>query len=154
MCNTEHLSRLKLLCHLFAHSTSLLISSCNYIMASGFLALWQSLVSSANLDILLMILASWSFIYILEIVAGLMHHLVVHQMWLVLCCYRIGWFIPVGDDQLTSFGSIWLHHIECHVHWLLPLVFHVVPCQMLFETPDRQDLLLYCCPCHMCLWLG
>ena len=26
-------------------------------------------------------------------------------------------------------------------------VFHVVPCQMLFKSPDRQDLPLYCCPC-------
>ena len=33
-------------------------------MSSVFLALWQSLVLSANLDILLMILVSKSFIYI------------------------------------------------------------------------------------------
>ena len=49
---------------LFTHSTSLLISSCSSIMPSGFLVLWQSLVSSANLDILLTIFVSWSFIYI------------------------------------------------------------------------------------------
>ena len=46
MCITEHLSRLQLICHLLANSTSLLISSCSSIMSSGFLALWQSLVSS------------------------------------------------------------------------------------------------------------
>ena len=33
-------------------------------MSSGFLALWQSLVSSANFDILLTILVPRSFIYI------------------------------------------------------------------------------------------
>ena len=33
-------------------------------MPSGFLALWQSLVSSANLDILLTILVSRSFMHI------------------------------------------------------------------------------------------
>ena len=43
MCITEHLSTFKLICHLLAHSTSLLISSCSSIMSSGFLALWQSL---------------------------------------------------------------------------------------------------------------
>ena len=78
----------------------------------------------------------------------------VRQMWLVPSYYRIGWSIPVGDDQLSSFGSIWLHHLECHVHGLLALVFQVVPCQMVFESPDRQDLPLYYCPCHTCLWLG
>ena len=26
---------------------------------------------------------------------------------------------------------------------------HVVPCQMLFESPDRQDVLLYCCLCYI-----
>ena len=39
---------------------NLLISSCNSILSSGFRALWQSLVSSANLDILT-ILVSRSF---------------------------------------------------------------------------------------------
>ena len=42
------------------------IYSCSSIMSSGFLALWQSLVSSANLDILLTILLSRSFIYIIN----------------------------------------------------------------------------------------
>ena len=36
---TEHLSSLKLICHLLAHSTSLLIYSCSFITSSGFLAL-------------------------------------------------------------------------------------------------------------------
>ena len=79
----------------------------------------------------------------------LIHYLVVHQIWLVPSCYRFGWCIPVGNDQLTSFGSIWLHHLECQVHWLFKLVFHVEPCQILFESTDRWDLWLYCCPCHM-----
>ena len=50
---------------------------------------------------------------------GIIHYHVVHQMWLVPSCYRIGWCIPVGDVQLISFGSIWLHHLECHVHLVL-----------------------------------
>ena len=36
-------------------------------------------------------------------------------MWLVPSYYRIGWCIPIGNDQLTSFGSIWLQNLECHV---------------------------------------
>ena len=55
---------LKLICLLFYYSTRLLISSCSSIMSSGFLAVWESLVSSANLDILLTILVSRLFIYI------------------------------------------------------------------------------------------
>ena len=55
---------LKLICHLLANSTSLLISSSSAIMPSRFLALWQSLVSSENVDNLLTILISRSFIYI------------------------------------------------------------------------------------------
>ena len=58
----------------------------------------------------------------------------------------------VGTDQLTSFWYIWLHHLECHVHWLLFFDGVGVPCQMLFESPDKQDLLRYCCRCQM--WLG
>ena len=85
---------------------------------------------------------------------GLIHYLVVHQMSLVLSCYWIGWYIPVGDDPLTSFGSIWLHPLECRVHWLWALVFHAVSCQMILGTPVRQDLPLCCCPCHMWLCLG
>ena len=61
---TEHLSTFKFICHLFAHSTSLLISFCSFVMSSGFIALWQSLVSSANLDILMTMSVSRSFTYI------------------------------------------------------------------------------------------
>ena len=60
-------------------------------------------------------IVSRSFIYIYIQVSGLIYYLVVHQMWLVPSCYRIGWCTPVGNDQLRSFGSIWLHHLECHV---------------------------------------
>ena len=45
-CITEHLSTLKFISHLFAQSTSLLISSCSSVMSSGFLAQWHTLVSS------------------------------------------------------------------------------------------------------------
>ena len=48
--------------HLFAHSTSLLIYFCSSIMLSWFLALWESLVSSENLDNLLTIFVSRSFL--------------------------------------------------------------------------------------------
>ena len=46
------------------HSTSLLISSCSSLMSSGFLALCQSLVSSANLDTFLAMFVSRSLMYI------------------------------------------------------------------------------------------
>ena len=136
MCITEHLSTLKLICRLLAHSTSLLISSCSFIISSLFLALWQSFLSSANLDILLTKLISGSFLCIRNISGPN-----------TLSFGSVGWCTIglVGDDQLTSFGSIWLHHLESHVHWLLALVFHVVPCHMLFECPDREDLPLFCC---------
>ena len=65
---TEHLSTLKLICHLLAHSTSLLISSCSSIMSSGFLALWQSLVSSANFDILVFYSFSFSLLCVYRLV--------------------------------------------------------------------------------------
>ena len=58
-------------------------------------------------------------------------HLVVHQIWLMPSCYRIGCCVPVGVDQLTSFSSIWLNRLECRLHCILALVFHMVPCQML-----------------------
>ena len=41
------------ICHLFADSISFLISSFSSIVSFGFLAQWQCLVSSANLDIVL-----------------------------------------------------------------------------------------------------
>ena len=47
------MTTLKFISHLSSYSTSLLISSCSSVMLSRFLALWQSLVSSGNLDILL-----------------------------------------------------------------------------------------------------
>ena len=59
--STEPLSKLKLICHLFAHSTNVLIYSSSSIMSSGFLALLQSLVSSENLNISLTILVFRSF---------------------------------------------------------------------------------------------
>ena len=41
VCNAEHLSTLKIISYLFAHSTSLSMSSCSSAMSSGFLALWE-----------------------------------------------------------------------------------------------------------------
>ena len=126
MCITEHLSTLKHICHLFAHSTSLLISSSSSIMSSGFLGLWQSLVSSANFDILLTILVSRSFMHIRNSCRPNTLPCGTPDVTGAQLLYGIGRCIPVGDDQLTSFGSIWLHHLECHVHWLLSnvQVFH------------------------------
>ena len=49
---------------MFAHSTSLLISSYSSVMSFEFPALWQNSVSSANFVILLTMLISRSFILI------------------------------------------------------------------------------------------
>ena len=55
-------------------------------MSATFLVLFQSLVSAANLDILLTIFVSRSFncsgpkLKVVKIVVGLIHNLVVHQM--------------------------------------------------------------------------
>ena len=66
MCITAHLSMLKFICQVFDQSTTLLRSSCNSRTSSGFLELWQSFVSSANLNILLTMLLSRSLMYVDE----------------------------------------------------------------------------------------
>ena len=41
---------------------------------------------------------------------GLIHYLVIHQMREMPSCYWFGRYINVYDDQLTSLGSICVHH--------------------------------------------
>ena len=141
-----YLSTFKLIWHLFAHWTNLLVWSCNSVMYSGFLALWQNLVSSTYLVIQL----SWylDHLYIYKNInrpnilpcgtsdvtsAPLLCVLLMQTRW---------------QAQQTSYESI-------HVHCLLSLVLvislslttdHV---KILFGRPDRPDL------CIMSLgWVG
>ena len=111
MCITEHLSTLKRICHVLAHSTSLLISSCSSIMSSGFLALWQSLVSSANLDIFLTVLVSRSFIYMINSSWPNTLPCGTPDLWLVTSYYRIGW---------TSFV---LRNMQRNMQYDVPIMF-------------------------------
>ena len=104
MCITAHLSKLKLICQVFPQSTSLLRSSCNSRTSSGCLELWQSFVSSANMDILLTMPLSRSLMRWGKAV-GPEHLIVVHLMSLVSSCWRFGWCKPVGAVLLTSSGA-------------------------------------------------
>ena len=45
-----------------------------------------------------------------EIVVGLIHYLIVHQMWLLPSCYRIGWCIPVARWRRPP-NQLWLVHL-------------------------------------------
>ena len=126
---TEHLSTFKFICHLFASLNKFIdiFLQFRYIIRVSCSVSKFGII--CNLDILLIILLSRSFISIRNSsgpntlpcgtpdVTGM-----------------IGWCIPVYSDQLTTFRSTWLHHLECRVHWRVALVFHVVPCQMILKV--------------------
>ena len=82
------------------------------------------------------------------------HCIVVHLMSLVSSCWRFGWCKPFGAVLLSSSGPIGLHCLGCHVSWPLREAFHVVPCQMPFESPGRWGPLLWCYLCRRCQWHG
>ena len=83
------------------------------------------------------------------------HSLVVHLMSLVSSCWRFVWCKPFGAVLLTVPDPLGCtHYLGCHVPWPLREPFHVVPCQMPFESPGRWGPMLCCYPCRMCQWHG
>ena len=138
---------LKFICQVFAQSTSLFRSSCNSRKSSGCLdrvLCHQQILIFCWLCHCLGHWCRWGKAVCPE------YFLVVHMMSLVSSCWRFGWCKPFGVVLLISSGSIGLHYLGCHVPWPLRRAFHVVPCQMLFESPGRWS----CDPCRRCQWHG
>ena len=154
MCITAHLTKLNFICHLLAQSASLLMFSCCSITAFGCLALFQSLMSSVNLEILLTMLLSKSLMYMRNssgpstLPCGTPDVTDVQSLYIGLVHAD-----PFFSAQLASSWFIWLHHLGCHVYWPLPIVSRVVHCQMLFGSNDRPSQQLYYYLCHRRLWL-
>ena len=70
-----------------------------------------------NLIILIIMFVSRLLIHIWGTVIVPTHCLVVHQMWLVPGCCKLGWCKFVGDVRLAKYECIWQHNLVCHSHW-------------------------------------
>ena len=153
MCITKHLSILKFICHVFAQSTRLLWSSCNFRTSSGCLELRQSFASSANLDILLTMPLSRSLV---DQEKQWTQNTALWYTWCHWCSAAEGFVAAnlFGCVLLSSSGSIVLHYLGCHVPPPLQEAFHVVPCQMPSESPGRWVPLLCCYPSRRYQWHG